>query len=1136
MMRTILFCLPLVVLPLHAQRNATIPDPDPEIERKSFKVAEGFEVNLFAADPLLAKPLQMNFDTAGRLWLVSSETYPQIKPGEKANDKVIVLEDTKGVGKADKVTVFADGLLIPSGLEIGDGGVYVANSTDLVHFSASKPGGKADRKRVVLSGFGTEDTHHMLHTLRWGHDGNLYMNQSIYIHSSIETPHGPRRLNGGGIWKFRPSTLEMEVFTRGMVNSWGHHFDRWGQSFATDGAGFQGIQPQIPGGAYFTASGVSRTLSGVNPGSPKYCGCEIVGGSHLPDDWQGDLITCDFRAHRVVRFKLAPNGAGYTAQLMPDVIKASHPAFRPIDVKQGPDGAIYIADWYNPIIQHGEVDFRDPRRDRTHGRIWRIKAKERKLTPRPGLVSATPAELLQHLSSTEPHTRHFARRELAARDRKEAIAALDAFMAKLDAKDEALALETLWTYQTLGKVEAKLLGSLLEAKDYRVRAAAVRVLDGWTESLANPLALMESRVADDNIQVRLEAVCALRRIPTPRAAEIALRALERPFDPYVDYSLWLTMRELEPVWLPSLQEGKFAADGRGLAFALEAVGSDKVIGPLVGLLRGGTLSADREIGLLHVLARVGGPNELSIVLARCGDGKLTPSQRLGLLQTLIGGTQDRGTVPADRKPLEALLTNDGETRPAAIRLAGLWKLEEKRSDLAKLAKDASIAEPIRLAAVAALGDLGGDASKKTLGELGDAKDNLSVRRAAFLALAGLDLTAAAERAPALLADEKPDAVQDLFDAFLTRKGGAAALAKSVAGKSLPADVARVGVRVLRVSGRSDDGLVDALTKAGGLTFGARKLEKAELDALVADVLDKGDAARGEKVYRRGDMLCLKCHAIGGAGGAVGPDMSSIGASAPVDYLVESLLMPSKAIKEGYHSVLVTTTRGEQLTGIKIRETKEFLVLRSDQDREVTLPRKRIESQTPSKISLMPEGLTDTLTRSELVDLVKFLSSLGKVDGYSVGRDRPVRRWQALMPTKDVTGVLGRKGLAGLVADDPTLTWEPTYATVAGVLPPEAMPTWKTLGKEGVSVSLLRTQLEATSAAKARLKLDDTTGLSLWLDGEPLALKPGQGPELSLSPGLHTLTVQVDRKIRQTGLRIELDDTPGSVGVRFVAGK
>src|SRR5437762_9160146 len=158
-----------------AQANAKVPDPDPELERKTFIVAPGFEVTLWASDPLLAKPIQMNFDPQGRLWIASSEIYPQIKPGEKANDKIIVLEDTKGVGKADKVTVFADGLLIPTGLEPGDGGVYVANSTDLIHLSASKGSGKADTRRVVLSGFGTEDTHHLLHTLRWGHDGNLYM-------------------------------------------------------------------------------------------------------------------------------------------------------------------------------------------------------------------------------------------------------------------------------------------------------------------------------------------------------------------------------------------------------------------------------------------------------------------------------------------------------------------------------------------------------------------------------------------------------------------------------------------------------------------------------------------------------------------------------------------------------------------------------------------------------------------------------------------------------------------------------------------------------------------------------------------------------------------------------------------------
>src|SRR3954468_19969323 len=144
--------LALVPSAASAQRDAKVPDPDPEIERKSFIVAPGFEVNLFAADPLLAKPIQINFDPQGRLWVASSEVYPQIKPGEKANDKIIILEDTTGTGKADKTTVFADGLLIPTGVAPGDGGAYVADSTDMVFFSDPDETGKARKRRVVLSG------------------------------------------------------------------------------------------------------------------------------------------------------------------------------------------------------------------------------------------------------------------------------------------------------------------------------------------------------------------------------------------------------------------------------------------------------------------------------------------------------------------------------------------------------------------------------------------------------------------------------------------------------------------------------------------------------------------------------------------------------------------------------------------------------------------------------------------------------------------------------------------------------------------------------------------------------------------------------------------------------------------------
>ena len=165
----------------------------------------------------------------------------------------------------------------------------------------------------------------------------------------------------------------LDVLARGWVNSWGHHHDRFGQSFVTDGAGGEGINHMVPGAAYLTARGVPRILRGLNPGSPKFCGLEITSGTHLPEDWRGDLLTNDFRANRVCRFKLTPSGSSYQAKLMPDLIRTKHIAFRPIDIKMGPDGAIYIADWYNPIISHNEVPRDHPDRDKVRSRIWRIR-------------------------------------------------------------------------------------------------------------------------------------------------------------------------------------------------------------------------------------------------------------------------------------------------------------------------------------------------------------------------------------------------------------------------------------------------------------------------------------------------------------------------------------------------------------------------------------------------------------------------------------------------------------------------------------------------------------------------------------------------------------------------------------------
>ena len=1128
-----------------AQRDARIPDPDPEIERKTFQVADGFEVTLWAADPLLAKPIQMNWDPQGRLWVATSEAYPQIKPGAKQNDKVIILEDTKNAGKADKVTVFADGLLIPTGVEPGDGGAYVADSTDVLHLRCTDGTGKANVRRVLLSGFGTEDTHHIIHTFRWGPDGCLYFNQSIYIHSNIETPYGVRRLGGGGIWQYRPETQRLEVHARGWWNSWGHHWDRFGQEFVTDGAGTEGINHLLVGASYTATPAAARVLQGLNPGTPKYCGLEILSGRHIPEEWRGSLITNDFRDHRVCRYVVQPDGSGYSAREQKELLKSNHPAFRPIDVKMGPDGAIYIADWYNPIIQHGEVDFRDPRRDVTHGRIWRIAAKDRPLVERPKLVGAPTEVLLEALKAHEDWTRYQARRVLKERG-KEVLPALAAWTAKLDgAKAENVPhrLEALWLYQSLEVIEPKLLASLLTANDYLIRAAAVRIAGAWHDRLKDPLDLLAARVADDHPLVRLEAVRALAAIPSVRAAELALTALDQPMDKYLDYALWLTLRELQPLWMPVFQQAKLDYGKRTnrLLFALQAAGAKSTLPTLVDLVRKGMVPAEGEEAVLVLIAALGGPAELSLVLDRVMANTTPPRLRVRLLTALEQAVRQRNERPGgDLKSLANLLKSENEAILAgAARLAGLWKLEDARARLLSLAATHKLSDGLRQAVLDGLIALGGKASRDAIldlvtNELGTD----SARQLELIALVSLDLEAAAGVAQNVLTiSSDGTGAAEVFDAFLQRKNGATLLAQALAGKTLPADVAKIGVRAVRTSGRDAPDLVDALTKAGSLTTGVRKLTAEEMRQTIADVARLGDAARGEAVFRRKDQLCLKCHAIAGAGGQVGPDLSSIGASAQVDYLIESLLEPNKVIKENYHSLKIETKDGRFFTGIKVRQTETELILRTADDKEIALLRKNIEESKPGP-SLMPDGLTDPLTHGELLDMVRFLSELGKVGPYAVSKARLVRRWQVLTPSTGAKDLIRRTGLGAAASDDPALIWDPAYTTVAGALPLTELSRLefrKPPGQEIFPVAVVRCQLDVTTAGKVRLKLNSAKGVSLWLGTTPVA--PRETLTLDLPTGLHTLTFALDVSERREGLTCELDDVSGSPArARIVGGK
>ena len=1160
MSRRFLFLLVFSLMPqtANAQRAPfKIPDPDPEVERKSFIMADGFEVNLFAADPILAKPLQMNFDPRGRLWVSSSEVYPQIAPGQTANDKVLILEDTDGDGKADKTTVFADGLLIPTGIEPGDGGAYVANSTELIHLKDTDGDGKADKRRVVLSGFGTEDTHHILHTLRWGYDGQLYFNQSIYIHSHIETAHGVKRLNGGGIWNFRPETMELDVFIRGLVNTWGHHFDRWGQSFATDGAGGEGINYCLPGAYYFTAPDAVRVLAGLNPGSPKDCGLEVASGRHLPESWQGSLLTNDFRGNRVVRYVLSDDGAGFASREQPELIKTPHLAFRPIDVKMGPDGAIYIADWYNPIIQHGEVDFRDPRRDHTRGRIWRVSAKGRPLVARPKLVGAPVKDLLDALKTPEDWTRQQAKRVLKERGAAEVIPALATWVMERDDKDadaEHQRLEALWTYQSLDVVEPELLSRLLRSSDPRVRTAATRVVSYWHHRLSDPLILLSTQVLDDNPRVRLEAVRALGRIHSAKAAEIAMRALDRPVDKFLDYALWLTARDLQAYWLPEVRVGKpsFGGNVAHLVFALQAVGSTDVVKPLLDALKGGTIAADQEENVLTLVATLGQPKDLTTILdmALSQEG-LTDARRTALVNGLNKAAIQRKARP--ERDLDRILTlldaKSDSLVVAGVRAAGSWKLETAIVRLDTLARTNDRADIVRNAAVAALADIGSPKSREAIKGLSLSNIPRNSRLAALGALAAIEPKAAASLAASWLAESNErELAADLVSRFVSTKGGPAALASALEGIKLSPDAVKLALRASRASGREDVALSAALRKAGGLGIAPKPLSAEEKIALLSEVVSHGDAARGEAIFRRQDSQCLKCHAVAGAGGQVGPSLESIGASAPVDYLLDALVEPNKAVKENYNAIVVATTDGQVVSGIKVRQSDRELVLRDAEDREIGIPLASIEEQKPTG-SLMPAGLTETMTRAELVDLVRFLSEMGKIGPYALSKSRLVRRWRVLEVNTASHTELRRWGLGAAAKagnrygdgpDSSGLLWSPAYSEVSGVLPLSVLPviTIGALPGSGAEVGAMgfaRAEIEISTPGKVRLTLNSHAGLSVWVDGR--TVEPNDILDLNLDTGIHALTFAVRLTERKEGLRVAVEDIPGSPAkAQVVIGK
>ncbi|HEV3418622.1 MAG TPA: PVC-type heme-binding CxxCH protein, partial [Pirellulales bacterium] len=561
---------------------------DPEEEIKLMTVAPGMKVNLFASEkdfPELAKPVQMAFDPKGRLWVAVWPTYPHWKPKEEMNDKILILEDTKGTGRADKCTVFADHLHCPTGFEFYNGGVIVAQTPDLMFLKDSRGGDVCDTRVRILDGIDSADTHHTANSFALDPGGALYFQEGTFMHTQVETPYAPTLHNvDAGVYRYEPRTQKFEAYvTYGFANPHGHAWDHWGQDFVFDGTGANPYHGALFSGHLDYPDKHNHPPQVYQQRTRPCPGAEIMSSRHFPDSMQGNLLVANVIGFQgILQYKLSDDGASFHGTEAEPIVSSTDFNFRPSDLKIGPDGAIYFLDWHNPIIGHMQHNLRDPNRDRTHGRVYRITYEGRPLLKPVEIAGAPIEKLLDLLKVPEDRVRNRVKIELGGRDSDQVTAAAQKWAAALDTKDpnyEHNLLEALWIHQYHNVVNVDLLKRLLASPDFHARAAATRVLCYWRDRVPEALELLKKMAADDSPRVRLEAIRAASFFTVPEAIEVVLVSQDFPTDEYINFVRGETLRALEPYVKKAIASGyaiQFTTPA-GARYFLKNVGTDDLL-------------------------------------------------------------------------------------------------------------------------------------------------------------------------------------------------------------------------------------------------------------------------------------------------------------------------------------------------------------------------------------------------------------------------------------------------------------------------------------------------------------------------------------------------------------------------------
>jgi putative membrane-bound dehydrogenase-like protein len=963
---------------------------DPAESMKHMHLPEGFEVQLFAAEPDIKKPICMAWDARGRLWIAETTDYPNEKqPPGQGHDRIVICEDTDGDGRADKFTVFADHLSIPTGLTFANGGIIVNQVPDTLFLKDTNGDDKADVRRVLFSGWGTHDTHAVASNLRPGFDNWVW--GTVGYSGFDGTVGGKDQRFGQGVYRFRPDGSELEFLTSTSNNTWGLGLGEEGDIFASTANGQHNVHLAIPNRTFEGVRGwhgygsadiedhkkfhpVTDDVRQVDyfGGFTAACGhAQYTARSFPPEYWGRAAFVCEPTGHLVHLDWLVPRGSGFVAKDGWNILASDDGWTAPIMAEVGPDGALWVIDWYNYIVQHNPtpsgfktgkgVAYVTPLRDKVHGRIYRIVYKGAKPTPPPHLDRASPQELVAALGHDNLWWRQTAQRLLVERDKADVLPLLAARVR--DKENGPAALHALWTMQGLGAFatpkpeELDVLRAGLAHPDTGARRAALGVLPRTAAS--TDMVLSAGSLTDSDPCVRREALLALAEMPgSPKAAK-AIVAL--------------------------LRESRNAGD-RWIALAATAAAARSDLDFLKAAANA-TPKAETERALTNAvrvvaghLARRAPAEDVGPLLVALG--KAQPPVAEAVLAGLARGWPVSRPVQLDAHTESALmalpvkLSQDGLLQLAA--LLQRWGQGEKakgltaslRKGLFERVADEQAGDQTRLAAVRQLVTLGLDKAS-----LDAVLDQITPQASPGLThglLEGLGDSTSDAVGPALVARWAaltPAARPVAMSLLLRRPAWTRALLAGLEQGQIDKTDLSID-QASQLGNHPDPAIAERGRKllAGGGRLPSPDRQKV-LDALLPLAKRHGSAAAGKAVFEKN---CAKCHRFGGLGAVVGPDLTGVGVRDRADIFID-ILDPNRSVEGNYRQYVIETKNGQVLTGLLTGETRTAVELLDSEAKKHVVLREDIDNLISSKKSLMPEGF-EKLPAEDLVSLMDFLTA------------------------------------------------------------------------------------------------------------------------------------------------------------------